>query len=317
MTVAEYRKGKLMGVYNMMDDFRFIFPQKSATHKNTRPVRSHLNALANTYCLFYKDRDGEDLVNIIHELDYVYDGIIDGKVVFILGCDLEYKERLLSLVRQCIYKKMATYRRLRDYHHEVLRAYPKAGSLCLSLDVKESSEAAGNYLLHDDVIKDMAKRLFNNLKTLALFSHVIAYFWVLLRHQDGHPYLHLHFYFNEKDFNHTIGLEINRVWFNILEKQGRTGSVRHFTMSENFIGPLLTKGGVAGEKCLYEVNQYRSDGMRKVLFYDDYNGMSVDPKCRTNRGDKKDFEFYIYTLSRESFNLPGQSKSLGLSKIKR
>lgn len=306
-----------MGIYNMMDDFRFIYPRKADMHKNTRPDRSYLNGIANTYCLFYKDNGSGRFVNAIHELNSSYDGIVDGKVVFLIGCTPEYKERLLCLVKRCVYKKMAVYRRLRDYHHEVLRTYPKTGSLCLSLDVEKTKSTAGDYLLHDDVIKDMVKKLFNNLKSLAFYSHMIAYFWVLLRHHDGHPYIHLHFYFNEKEFNYSVGLAINRVWFNILDKQGRTGSVRHFTMSENFIGPLLTKGGVAGEKCLYEVNQYRSDGMRKVLFYDDYNGMSVDPKCKTNRGDKKDFELYIYTLSRESFILPGKSKSLGLSKIKR
>lgn len=165
-----------MGIYNMMDDFRFLYPKKSETHKNIRPDRQHLNGLSNTYCLFWNDDERKRAVNIIQEINYFYDGLIDGEVIFSGECSSEYKDDLLVATRQCVYKKIAMFSRLRNYHHEVLRKYPKAGHLCFSLDVEKNIGSFEGYAAHDEIMKSMTKKLFNNLKSLALFSHVAAFF---------------------------------------------------------------------------------------------------------------------------------------------
>ncbi|MFV8980897.1 hypothetical protein [Serratia fonticola] len=306
-----------MGIYNMMDDFRFLYPKKSEIHKNIRPDRQHLNGLSNTYCLFWNDDERKRAVNIIQEINYFYDGLIDGEVIFSGECSSEYKDDLLVAMRQCVYKKMAMFSRLINYHHEVLRKYPKAGHLCFSLDVEKNIGSFEGYAAHDEIMKIMTKKLFNNLKSLALFSHVAAFFWVLLRRRDGYPYLHFNIYFKEQAFNHTIGTSINKTWFNIIKKQKRQGSIRYFLINNDFIGPRLSKGGIAGDGCLFETSTHGDISKKELFIYNDYNGMDMFSFCDINSIDKKAFELYLFSLSKLSFVLPGKSKSLGLSKIKR
>lgn len=291
-------------------------------HKNIRRDRAHLNMLVNTWCLFYNDSVREKSVDLIAELEDYYEGITDGKIIFSGGWFSEYKEEFIAATRQCIYKKISAYRRLRDYHYEVLRSHPKAGYVCFSLDIDKNT---CNYLTtdaHNHLIKDLAKKFTNNLKSLTLYSHVAAYFWVLLRRRDGYPYLHFTLYFREKNFNHVTGLSINKTWFNVLEKQGIKGSIRYFVITEGFIGPRLSKGGVAGDRCLYEVNPYHDEEKEELLIYNDYNdynGSDIlqELSLDINKINNKVFELHLYTLSKLIFVFPGKSKSQGLSKIKK
>ncbi|NPD52089.1 hypothetical protein HPS26_18965 [Klebsiella aerogenes] len=308
-----------MKAYNMMDDFRFLYPRKSDMHKNIRRDRGHLNMLVNTWCLFYNDSVREKAIDLITELNYYYEGITDGEIMFSDECSPEYKEQIIAVTRQCIYKKMSAYRRLRDYHHEVLRSHPKAGYVCFSLDVDKNTH---NYLttdVHNNLIKDLVKKFTNNFKSLTLYSHVAAYFWVILRRRDGYPYLHFTLYFKEKDFNHVVGLSINKTWLNVLEKQGLKGSIRYFIITEDFIGPRLSKGGVAGDRCLYEVSPYHDDEKNELFIYNDYNGAGIlqEMSSDINKINKKVFELHLYTLSKLTFVFPGKTKSQGFSKIKK
>lgn len=308
-----------MKAYNMMDDFRFLYPRKSDMHKNIRRDKGHLNMLVNTWCLFYNDSVREKPVDLIAELDYYYEGITDGKIIFSGDCSSEYKEEIIAATRQCIYKKMSAYRRLIDYHYEVLSFHPKAGYICFSLDVDKNTRNHQSSDTHNKDIKDLAKRFINNFKSLALYSQITAYFWVLLRRRDGDSYLHFTLYFKEKDFNHVPGLSINKTWFNVLEKQGLKGSIRYFIITDDFIGPRLSKGGVAGDRCLYEVNPYHDDEKNELFIYNDYNGTDIlqELSLDINEINKKVFELHLYTLSKLIFVLPGKSKSQGFSKIKK
>ncbi|VVT46886.1 hypothetical protein UYSO10_1128 [Kosakonia radicincitans] len=308
-----------MKAYNMMDDFRFLYPRKSDMHKNIRRDRGHLNMLVNTWCLFYNDSVRGKTVDLIAELYDYYEGITDGKIIFSGGWFSEYKEEFIAATRQCIYKKMSAYRSLKDYHYEVLRFHPKAGYICFSLDVDKNTRNHQSSDTHNKDIKDLAKKFINNFKSLALHSHTTAYFWVLLRRHDGYPYLHFTLYFKERDFNHVAGLLINKTWFNILEKQGLKGSIRYFIITDDFIGPRLSKGGVAGDRCLYEANPCHDDKKNELFIYNDYNGTDILQELSSdiNKINKKAFELHLYSLSKLMFVLPGKSKSQGFSKIKK
>ncbi|CAI1952154.1 hypothetical protein [Serratia fonticola] len=302
-----------MRSYNMIDDFSFIYPKKVDLLKNKERSKGLFEFLKENYCLVNVSDNGGH-VDFITLLDGGYLGIKDGEVKLVDEIDLDTKGWVLKIVRQQLYKKMEKFNRLKYHHYEVIRHHPHAGFLCFSIDVDVINNSS--FLRHDDIIKKLIKRIFNNMRSQVLFSHVISYFWVLLRNRNGYPYIHFNFYIDDKEFNHVIGDRINDLWFSALENSKRSGSVRHFTVTKVYTGASLTKGKGKEFENIAEIYQKNPNSIIVISDYNNHHDSSA-MKCATNSGNKKIFIDYIYSLAKESFILPGKSKAIGFSKVRK
>ena len=75
-----------MTVFNMSDDFHFIFPKKADRYKNVMATSVDFRRLEKEYCIcFYKKADSgriEEVINLITFLRFEYAGLQHGKLIF-------------------------------------------------------------------------------------------------------------------------------------------------------------------------------------------------------------------------------------------
>lgn len=315
------KKGTVMANFNMLDDFRFIFPKKIDVYKNVEAKSVDFGSLERDYCIcLYQEADGyrpEKVVNLITELRHEYTGCRDGKVEFESDPEMEnINQLILESVKKDIHKKIKIFNRVRQCHNDMVRRYKNLGNLCFSLF---ASGLPGEPIPeHAKTLKRLSTHFFNNIRSLTTFKHhVLGYFWVVLKNSsDNRPYLHVNFYLDTKHFNHVIGEEINQCWFNALgAMQNRQGGVMHLTISPDYINGKMstTTENYMNQNSVnqFAVMMHEVDGF--IMLNDLNNKESGVFKTFTNNNNKKFFTTYLYALAKESYFISKDSRSFGVS----
>lgn len=312
-----------MTPFNMLDDFRFIFPTKKDFYKNVDAKSVNFTQLAMDYCfILYQEREGyqsENVIDIIRFLKHEYAGFYNGKVEFNSGWEREkYNNEMLGLIKKDIHRKMKIFNKARQYHNDIIVNHKKPGTLCVSLF---ASGIFGEPIpIHMKTLKKLSSYFFNNIRSLSTFKHhVLGYFWVVLKNiSDDRPYLHVNFYIDTRDFNHVIGEDINKCWFNALNTIGnRPGGVAHLTISSAYVNGHVSKV-TDGYKKNNSANRlaiimHESNGYVTTNDLNDMN--SGEFKHFSNTSGNNHFVNYIYALAKESYFISKGSRSFGSSSI--
>ncbi|WP_431223900.1 hypothetical protein ACQ86O_01795 [Serratia sp. L9] len=314
-----------MTVFNMSDDFRFIFPKKADKYKNVMVTSVDFHRLEKEYCIcFYQkanDVRTEDVINLITVLRSEYAGLQHGKLIF----NSEGKEScernkwiLLGAIKKDIDKKMRMFTTARQFHNDMKHRYKNAGTLCFSLFAEGIS---GKPIPdHMKTLKTLSSRFFNNIRSRTTFKHhVLGYFWVVLKNSsDNRPYLHVNFYIDTLGFNNVIGEEINSCWFNALKAmEDREGGVLHLTVTKEYQNGLLLRSTSGYREQSGEnhaiFTHFNSD--TSVITQDLNAANSEIYKQFTNNKDKQYFIHYLYALAKESYFIAENTHFFGSSSV--
>lgn len=311
-----------MSKFNMLNDFRFVFPQKKDLYKNVHAETVNFRQLEEEYCIYlYHQAYGyhaEKIENLIVSLKHEYAGLQQGEIIFTSGKEREsVNKKKLEIIKKDLHKKMRIFERVRQYHNAMMSHNKKIGSLCFSLLV--AAPVGEPIPTHMNTIKKLSTHFFNNIRSRATFKHhVPGYFWVVLKNRDDNrPYLHVHFYLDTQDFNDIIGEEINRCWFNALKRNNNQGGVLHLTVTNEYRNAVLSRS----------TEGYRSQsGARHTIFnlfnyYErvitkDMNFTGTEMyKQFTNHQDENYFMHYLYALAKESYFITEKNRFFGSSSI--
>ncbi|HAV1567758.1 hypothetical protein JK324_14850 [Klebsiella oxytoca] len=314
-----------MTVFNMSDDFRFIFPKRADKYKNVMFTSVDFRRLEKEYCIcfYHKPNDGsiEEVFNVITVLRSEYAGLKHGKLIFNSegkeNCE-QLKRLLLEAIKKDIDKKMRIFSTAREFHNEMKHRHKDSGKLCFSLFVEGvSGESIPE---HMKTLKALSSRFFNNIRSRTTFKHhVLGYFWVVLKNSyDNRPYLHVNFYIDTRGFNNVIGEEINACWFNALKAmEDREGGVLHLTVTKEFQNGLLLRS-TSGYSEQYGENhaiftRFNSDA--SIITQDLNAANSEIYKQFTNNKDKQYFIHYLYALAKESYFIAENTHFFGSSSV--
>lgn len=309
-----------MNGFNMLNDFRFIFPRKKDLYKNVHAETVNFRQLEEEYCIYLyhraDDYHAEKVENLIASLKHEYAGLQQGEIIFTSGKAREsVNKKKLEIVKKDLHKKMRIFERVRQYHNDMMSHNKKVGSLCFSLF------AEGIYgkpiPAHMEMIKTLATRFFNNIRSLTTFKHhVLGYFWVVLKeHANALPYLHVHFYIDTLEFNNVMGEDINRCWFNVLGQ--KYGGVLHLTVTKDFNNTILSRinNHSRGQTGIYNITPGMSDPKTRIITTDlNATGTEIY-KQFTNHRNKNHFMHYLYALAKESYFITEKNRFFGSSSI--
>ncbi|HBQ1798230.1 MULTISPECIES: hypothetical protein [Enterobacteriaceae] len=314
-----------MTVFNMSDDFHFIFPKKADRYKNVMATSVDFRRLEKEYCIcFYKKADSgriEEVINLITFLRFEYAGLQHGKLIFNSeskkNCE-RVKKFVLEVIKKDIDRKMRMFTTARQFHNDMKNRYKNSGTLCFSLFAEGvSGEPIPE---HMKTLKALSSRFFNNIRSRTTFKHhVLGYFWVVLKNRyDNRPYLHVNFYVDTRDFNNVIGEEINACWFNALKAiEDKEGGVLHLTVTKEFQNGLLLRStsGYSEQSGENHAIFTRFNSDASVITKDLNAANSEIYKQFTNNKDKQYFIHYLYALAKESYFIAENTHFFGSSSV--